>query len=207
MFVGRASWIRAAIVVALSAAQPAMAGTSSATGTVSFTVVNQCSVAGSTVNLGTFLTTQTFQDVGSVNGYFDADDNWIAGTRGTGSLNLGSITCDSGAPYSMSIQGSGPEGAIVLSVGGKSANASIWVTSIGGQAQTDEFGIGLGAYASDLTWSRPQGIGSGAPQAILGTVPLGFGYVKQANGGTANLTDQLGSPGSFADTLVYTLNF
>lgn len=207
MFVGRACWMCAAGAFALSTAQPAMAGTSSATGTVSFTVVNECSVAGSTVNLGTFLTTQTFQDIANANGYFDADDNWFEGTRGTGSVNLGSVTCDSGAPYTAAIQGSGPAGAITMSIGGKTVYASIWIKSIGGQVQADALVPDLGAYASDLSWDRPSGVGSGTPQTILGTVPLGFGYVKQQNGGTAELTDQLGTAATYADTLVYTLNF
>lgn len=50
-------------------------------------------------------------------------------------------------------------------------------------------------------------MGTGTPQLITGTIPLGFGFVKQQNGGTADLTDPLGTAGTYADTLVYTLNF
>lgn len=195
------------MALALGTVDPAMAGTSTATANVTLKVINECSIAGSTVTLGTFLTTQTFQNIANLNGYFDADDNWFEGTRGTGSLHLGSVTCDSGVPYTATIQGSGPEGAVVINVGGKKMTASIWVSSIGDQVQADALVPNLGAYASEITWPPASGVGTGTPQLITGTIPLGFGFVKQQNGGTADLTDPLGTAGTYADTLVYTLNF
>lgn len=204
---GRAFALGPALAASIGLAHPAHAGTSTAAGTANFTVLTQCSIAGSTINLGTFTATQTFQDVANAHGYFDVDDNWIEGTRGTGSLNLGSVTCDSAVPYTANIQGSGPGGAIILDIGGNKLNATVWIKTIGNQAQADAVAPNLGAYASDTTWPTPNGVGTGAPQAISGTVPLAFGFVKQSNGGTANLTDQLGTAGTFTDTLVYTLNF
>lgn len=207
MIVGRACLFGVAMAVALGTAHPAIAGQSTDTGTATFSVINECSVAGSTIDLGTFLTTQTFQDVANANGYFDANDNWFEGTRGTGYVNLGSITCDSGVPYTVNIQGSGPDGAILMDIGGKKVAASIWIKSIGAQTLADASEPNLGAYASDISWEHPSGVGSGTPQTTLGTVPLGLGWVKQQNGGTAELADQLGTAGTYVNTLVYTLNF
>ena len=204
---GKAGLFSAAMALAMGTAAPATAGTSIATATVAMMVANECSIAGSTVSLGTFLTTQTFQDIANENGYFDADDNWFEGTRGTQSLNLGSVTCDSAVPYTATIQGSGPDGGIVMNIGGKKMTASIWIKSIGEQVLADDVVPNLGAYASDLTWPRPSGAGTGTKQVIKGTIPLGFGFVKQQNGGTADITDPLGTAGTYSDILLYTLNF
>lgn len=207
MKVNKPYLIGAAMAASLMIAHPAIAGQSTATGTASLTVINQCSVTGNSINLGTFLASQTFQDVGVVNGYFDPDENWVEGSRGIGTLNLGSVTCDSGTPYSLRIMGSGTRGSVRVNIGAKNVVASVWVKSIGGQVQVDPFGGNLGAYVSEASWDPAIGVGSGAPQAVLGTIPIGFGILQSLNGGDALPTDQLGAAGTYADTLVYTLNF
>lgn len=201
------SAIAGALIASAAMANPAFAGQSTDSKTAIFSVVSTCSIAGSTINLGTFVTSNTFEDIGKANGYFDASENWIQGTRGLGYANLGSITCDSGVPYEITIRGSGPNGGILLNVGGKSVASSIWLKSIGDQTMRDYLVTGLGSYTSDLSWVRPTGVGSGAAQTIIGTTPLGFGWVKDSNGATALPTDKLGTAGTYTDTMTYTLNF
>lgn len=98
-------------------------------------------------------------------------------------------------------------GSVRVNIGAKNVVASVWVKSIGGQVQVDPFGGNLGAYVSEASWDPAIGVGSGAPQAVLGTIPIGFGILQSLNGGDALPTDQLGAAGTYADTLVYTLNF
>ena len=73
----------------------AHAGTSTATGSASMNVLNQCSVTGANVNLGTFTTNNTWADVGSQLGYW-GEAMYSYGSQGASYANFGSVTCDAG---------------------------------------------------------------------------------------------------------------
>ncbi len=203
----RSALAGATLLAAGAAASPAFAGQSTATGTATFAVVSQCSVTGANVDLGTYRVTDTFQVVADTISYINASSTWVAGSRGAGSMNLGSITCSNNLPYTLRIKGPGAFGAAVLDIGSKRVAAGIYISKIGNQTQTDAVVPGLGAYVSADAYSAAVGIGTGVPQAVMGTIPLGFAGLKTANAGTAELIDQLGTTGSFSSSLTYTLTF
>ncbi len=198
------------ILCAGLAAAPGMvlAGVSTATGIATLTVINDCTVVGSTVNLGTFSTAQTWSDVAGELGSLDFGA-LIPGSLGQEYVNWGSVTCDAGTPYTISIKGTGldpaaPDALNLVSTGTAAGGGAIaasyllpFVTKIGGvPVANDGMFAGAGAYAPHPT----PGIGSGTPQPILGSVAHG----NLASG--PGLADRLVA-GNFTDRLTYTLNF
>lgn len=203
----RSALLGAAIATACAVASPALAGQSTATGTASFNVVSQCSVSGAAVDMGTYRVTDTFQTVADTISYVNASATWVPGSRPPGTTTLGSVTCTNNLPYALTIKGPGTFGAAVLDIGSKRVAAGIYIAKIGNQIQPDSVVPGLGAYVSVNGYAPASGVGTGAPQAVMGTIPLGFANLKTANAGTAELTDQLGTVGSFSSPLTYTLTF
>ncbi len=189
----------AAAVAALPGA--AYAGTSTATGTATLTVINQCSVTGATVNLGTFLSSQTWGNVASALGGFTGTV-FAAGSQGQEYASWGSITCDNAAPYNLRIRGTGTAGGIKITLNGKTAIFSPFVKKLGGVVVADNNAsiVGGGAQADTTGLS---GTGTGAAQALLGSAVLTYA----GTGGTVLATDALGAAGTASDTLTYTLNF
>lgn len=182
----------------------AHAGTSTATGTASLTVINQCTVNGATVNLGTFTASNTWANVADVLGRSDSAANYTAGSSGQEYLNFGSITCDSGTPYTLTIKGTatGAAGAIKLTHNGKVVTFMPGIKKLGGATVADSNAVFAGA-GNQVWQSGLAGVGSGAAQSLLGNVTLSF----SATGTTALATDTLGVAGSPTDTLTYTLSF
>lgn len=79
-----------AITACLAGASAASAGTSAATGAATLNIVNQCTVTGANVSLGTFLTTDTVQAVANQNGYQDSTTyDFVPGTNGIGTVHMG----------------------------------------------------------------------------------------------------------------------
>ena len=196
---------KVAIVAAALVALPGMAqaGTATATGTATLTVINQCTVTGATVNLGTYTSNQTWANVGAALGSF-AGTTYTAGSQGQEYLNYGSVTCDNGTPYTLSIKGTatGVAGAIRITHNGKTATFLPGIKRLAGNVVADSSATlpGTGAQVGTGTLS---GTGTGAAQALLGNVTLSF----SATGTTALATDSLGVAGTASDTLTYTLNF
>ncbi|MFM2300700.1 MAG: hypothetical protein RLZZ84_436 [Pseudomonadota bacterium] len=183
----------------------AHAGTSSATGTTTFGVINQCSVAGASVNLGAFRTTDTWGTVGASLGVF-ANNTFTAGSRGLEYLNYGSVTCDNAQPYTLSIAGTNPTpnpGGIKLTVNGKVVVVVPAAKKIGANTLADSNanlpGMGQLLGAKNVVSTR----GTGAAQAVLGSVVISEIFA----GTTALLTDALTTSGAYTDTLTYTLRF
>jgi len=113
--------LSAAAIVALPCV--AQAGTATATGAATFDVASQCSVTGATVNLGTYTANQTWAQVGAQLGRFTTP-TYTAGSLGLEYLNYGSVTCDNGTPYTLTIKGTatGSEpGGITITHNGKTA--------------------------------------------------------------------------------------
>lgn len=190
--------LAAAAIAALPSA--AQAGTSTATGTATLTVMNQCSVTGANVNLGTYTTGQTWGDVANALGKVD---DWLVysqGSKGLEYLNYGSVTCDAGVPYTLEITGS--QVSIEIAHNGKKAQFVPLIKKLGGTvvADNDPETPGAGANVSDFSLS---GVGTGSAQALVGSVALYFPMWNT----TATATDTLGAAGVSTDTLTYTLNF
>lgn len=181
----------------------AHAATNTATGAANLAVVSQCSVTGGAVNLGSFKSTDTWTTVSNLLGLY-GPAGYVQGTAGQEYLNFGSVTCDAGTPYSLTIKGSGREGTVQVGVNGKVVTFVTAFKKVGDVVQTDNTAAYVGAgrvvYASPVTAS-----GTGTPQAVLGSANLitsNYPY-----GTTAALTDALGNSGAFSDTLNYTLTF
>lgn len=182
----------------------AHAGTSTATATVVMQVGSQCTVTGANVHLGSFKTTDTWATVGEKHGYNFL--GFTSGTAGSESLNFGSITCDSGLPWTLTIKGTSSvltaTGAIKITLNGKVAVLYPAVKRIGAYTLSDS-SSSLPGTGVQIWQTSAWGNGTGAPQDILGNVTVAFGIL----GVTATPSTALGSVGSASDTLTYTLTF
>lgn len=195
-----------AILALFAAPGAAHAGTATATGTANFNVVNQCSVTGTTVNLGTYTTTDTVEKIGQQLGYWDDDIlQMFVGSAGQGNVDLGSVTCDNGTPYSLKLEGNGQAGSVGIPLAPGALNVNIFVKTIGGITLPDEnYASGWGSETSTFT-TPLGGIGSGSAQAIRGNlVPTLISYDFP---GLIKRNQQLGTPGVYSDTITYTLTF
>lgn len=193
--------IAAAAIVALPGV--AQAGTATATGTAVLNVINQCTVTGATVNLGTYTAAQTWSQVGAALGSFNGTA-YTAGSQGQEYLNFGSVTCDNGTPYTLTIKGTatGVPGAIKITHNGKTATFLPGIKKLAGNTVADT-AANLGGTGAQVGTAQLAGTGTGAAQTLFGNVTLSF----SATGTTALPTDALGVAGSASDTLTYTLNF
>lgn len=194
-----------AIAAAAVAALPgvAHAGTATATGQAVLNVINQCTVTGKNVNLGTFTATNTWGQVAAALGGYNGT-TYTAGSLGQEYLDYGSVTCDNNTPYTLSIKGTatGVAGAIKITHNGKTATFLPGIKRLAGVAVADSSATypGTGAQVGTGTLA---GTGSGVAQTLFGNVTLSF----SAAGTTALATDALGVAGTATDTLTYTLNF
>lgn len=194
-----------AMAACLAGASAASAGTSTVTRQATFTVASQCAITGATVNLGTYRSTDTVLTVGKQTGYIDEVTNsFVMGTNGAGTVPMGSVTCDSGTPYSVSIVGNGEFGDISLTVGNGKMYFYPMVSKVGTTTFTDTpFG-----YYTNPRWNSNQpailSTGTGARQDILGNV---IAWVGTAGTGYLPGTSQLGAVGVYTSPMTYTLNF
>lgn len=191
----------AVAVMALPGA--AHAGTGSATGTATMAVVSQCSVSGANINLGTYLSTNTWFTVGNATG-INFNGGYTAGSQGQEYLNYGSVTCDAGTPYTLSIAGTGTSGTVKVTVNAQVGAFQPAVKRIGGTVVTDSDG-GFAGVGNIMTTRPLSATGTGTAQTVLGSVLLtspGAGF-----GSTNSLTSQLTQKGVFTDTVNYTLTF
>lgn len=184
----------------------AYAGTSTATGTASLKVLNQCSVTGANVNLGTFTTTQTAADVAAYLGYLHGQDGllYTPGAMPDGAMVLGSVTCDAGTPYTLRIDPAVDGVAEIysffeLTLNGKKLGFSTWARKIGDQTLGSNWGSVDAWYMSDF--NPAAAVGTGVPQQIIGNVYLEAYYSQM------ELTDQLGQAGVYSAPQIYTLTF
>ena len=192
------------VVVAPTMAQ---AGSSGKAANASFTVMEQCSIKGSTVSLGAFLVGQTWRQVSAETGRRGLEA--AIGTRGTEYLNWGWVTCDKDASYTMEIKGTyvGPvsPGAVKFAIGGRTVVFQPFVKRIGDNIIPDNnWGVGgYGAYSGSRSVSYPSSLGTGQRQEIWGNLAFHAG----ASGGAAVLDAKLEASGVYTDKLTYTLYF
>lgn len=211
-------WKLSASILAAAActfgALPAMAGTSTCTGTATFQVVNQCSIAGANVNLGTFRTTDTLQTVANKTGYQDGTTyDLVAGTDGVGTVLLGTVTCDTGTPYTVSMQSTGWGGSLVLTLPNGIIEMYPMVKKIGNYNVPDgePYFNGFGKWASPdalLTYSEQSPLGTtadGTPQPIMGNI-IPWVYATHT-GNYIGGDEQLGTAGVYTASWTSTLHF
>jgi len=198
------SW-SAPIVALMAVPGTVHAETATASGTATLNVINQCSVTGASVDLGSYATNQTVGDVSADLGLMEGGTTYTAGSRGQSYLTWGSVTCDNGTPYTLSIKGTSVQ---QFSVGGirfawnsegNTAIFDVYIKSIGGTTVADSVATASGAGArANITPAA--GIGTGTAQTVLGSAVYNH-YASMSESFT-----QLPS-GSLSDTLSYTLNF
>lgn len=200
--------IKTALAAAAIAALPgaAQAGTATATNSANFVVTNQCSVTGAVVNLGSYTTNTTWGQVGASLGLRNGP-SFSAGSRGFEYLNYGSVTCDAGTPYTLSIKGTntiGNAGTATMVLNGKRVGLEMGVKKLGGVTMADS--SAAWPNTGHQIWATPlSGTGTGVAQPILGNMTV---YVFSVASATwANAGDTLGTPGQYTDDLTYTLNF
>lgn len=206
----RVSVLSAVSAAVMTAFAPALAhaGTSTGTGTAEFNVVNQCSITGAIINLGTFTTSNTWSDVFAIHGYIrEGDGEGIQGSLGWTGVNWGSVTCDSGTPYTLFVKGRGTDWGqptVTFAINGKRMNAWPMIKKVGDIDVPDAWWVMTAGNGGDGT-EGVAGVGTGAPQAVLGHIWFHPEWFMAPD--VALSTDTLGAAGSFVAPLDYTLNF
>lgn len=206
----KCSFVTTAATALALAAIPTLAhaGTSTATGTATLNVISQCSVTGATVNLGNYSSSQTWGDIAASLGLMDYGPVYTAGSLGQDYLTWGSVTCDAGTPYTLSIQGSSTQtygpGAIRFAWQDAQNNnytavLDIYVKSIGGTTVADSVAGAVGAGAR-ANVTPAAGTGTGAAQLVRGSAVYSY------DASMSQLFDNVPA-GSYSDSLTYTLNF
>lgn len=185
----------------------AQAGTATATGTAVLNVINECSVTGATVNLGMYASSNTVGDVAADLGSWEGGV-YTPGKRGQEYLTWGSVTCDAGTPYTLSIRGTS---VLQYSPGGirfewpdpvSGSYTSIYdmfVKKIGNTTVADSNAAIPGAGAN-VNISPAAGIGTGTAQMVLGSVAWSYD-ASRSQPSTAL------PAGALSDQLSCTLNF
>lgn len=192
----------------------ALAGTSTATASATLNIVNQCTVTGANVSLGTFKTTDTLQTVANQTGYQDsATYDFVPGTNGIGTASLGSVTCDAGTPYTISMRGYGPLGSIEIQTPVGALQLYTTVKKIGDYIvpDGDTYLNGFGKEGSPdalAVYPEQSPLGTtanGAPQQIMGNI-VPWLYPTHTDG-YIGADEQLGVAGVYTGSWVTTLNF
>lgn len=203
-----------ALAVGFAGASAASAGTSAATGAATLNIVNQCTVTGTNVSLGTFRTTDTVQTVANQNGYQDSTTyDFVPGTNGIGTVHMGTVTCDDGVPYSISMQGTAWAGGMDLQMPAGNLLLFTTVKKIGDYIvpDGDTYLNGFGKEGSPEAlpyYSEQSPLGTtanGAPQQIMGNI-VAFLYPTHTDGYMGG-DEQLGTAGVYTGSWVTTLNF
>jgi len=199
-------------LAALGWGTAACAGTVTTTANATFSVASGCSVSGNTVDLGTYSSLETLQDVGDQLGYQKSTTNAIIrGVNAPGAVTYGEISCDEGVPYTLGITGTEPTvGDAKLDLAAGSIYFQLMVKQIGemmvpdGNAEQNGFGRSANPY-----WHGGKGIGAtgdGKSQPIKGNViPVVFD--AKVNPPYLAASEQLGAPGGYTAAFLNTINF
>lgn len=180
----------------------AQAGTATASGTATLSVASQCAITGATVNLGSFKTTDTWGTVLGQNGGWTASGVYTAGSRGFEYANFGSVTCDNGMPYTLTIWGTSALAKVIrITVAGKTAYMAPFIKKIGATTASN-IGSAIGAGNAVYSGSSLAATGTGSAQVLLGSAQLDL----SPSLGLLD-SDRLATAGTYSDTLTYTLNF
>lgn len=203
-----------AMAASIAGASAASAGTSTASGTATLNIVNQCTITGANVSLGTYRTTDTFQTLANQTGYQDSTTYEIVpGTNGVGTVSLGSVTCDNGTPYTISMEGAGSFGSVDIQMPAGIIELFPMVSKIGDYNVPD----GDAGFNGFGKWASPQMLPVYAEQSPLGTTANGTPQQIKGNvipwvypthtDGYMGGDEQLGAVGVYTGSWVTTLNF
>lgn len=199
-------------VVCLGAPSAASAGTNTATGAATMTVFSQCTITGANVSLGTFRTTDTIQALVDQIGYQDgATLEMSVGTNGIGTVPLGSVTCDNGTPYSITMESNGWLGSIDIPMPAGILELYPMVKKIGDFDTTNrpayEGPFGIWPSPGNLQYYRTQlgTIANGSPQQIMGN--LIAWAPPTTTDGYIGRNEQVGTAGVYSGSWTTTLNF
>lgn len=213
------NYFRSAAIILLAAIPTiAHAGTSTDTGTASLNVINQCSIAGSNVDFGTFTSNDTIADVTAVNGRWDIAGSGVVytvGSRGIEYAEWGTVTCDNGVPYSITIQGTADNWAAPNGIEFVWQNQSgstvgmvmdILVKKLGNETVPDSEPEYPGA-GTIISRQPVAGVGTGTPQQIRGSAIYNFYGVSVKIPDASDVLSEKLVPGSYVAPLNYTLTF
>lgn len=201
------NFARAAIAAAIFIAVPgvAQAGTVTATANVTMQVGTQCTISGANVHMGSFKNTDTWGTVGAKHGSYVYV--YTGGTAGKQSLYFGSVNCDAGLPWSLTIKGSSTGsqtlGAIRLTLNGKTAVMYPAIKQLGASIVSDSMSAFFPGTGNQVWSTALSGIGTGAPQDMYGNITVSYTAAE------SNITSStvLGPVNSGSDSLLYTLTF
>lgn len=204
-------WMGSCIAMAacLAGASAASAGTSSGTGTANMNVINQCTVTGANVHLGTFRITDTVKTVVDQIGYQDGDTyGFVVGANGVGTVPLGNVTCDNGTPYTITMDGNGVGGSVEIQLPAGILELYPMVKKVGDyviSGYDDPYGIGASQSNLDFHGAQVGTVANGAPQQIMGNL---IAWAQPTtSGGYIGTNEQLGTAGVYSGSWTTTLNF
>lgn len=196
-------FLNLAIAAVAVAALPhaAQAGTSTATGTATVNVIDQCSVAPKNIDLGIFSVDDTWSTVGKSLGYLDNVTLYFrGGSKGLTYVDYGTINCSAGTIFQLSIKGTGPNGTVKLKIGPATGLFAPFLKTFDGEAVLDGFdapaGGGVRIHMSTFLQKA-----NGSNQTLHGHMPTLF------NGDLPIPTEKLVEGGTFTDTLTYKYYF
>jgi hypothetical protein len=199
----------AAAALALAALpQTALAaGQNTANGNAALQVTNLCTLSGTSIDLGTYSTNQTWGDVGASLGLANeaVDTSYRVGTRGTQYLELGTVSCPATVLSAFNVLGTGAvqntPGTVPIAMNGKVMNILLFVKKFG-TTDINDFpgGFYAGAGEAMVTNFFALSTSDGSPQKVLGSALV---FTRSS---TAALTDKL-TAGTYSSQLSYTLNF
>lgn len=203
----------AALAACLGGSSAAMAGTATAASKATLTVVNQCSIAGANVNLGTYRSTDTLRVVGNQIGYQDVDYNIRQGSTAIASVNLGSVNCSNGTIYTIAFLGNGPNDVITLDLANGQIYLHAMIKKIGeyvvpdGETYFNGFGKTANPNINQIYTNRdPLGTtANGQSQMIMGNVIASYLYAGKAP--YIGVDQQLGSVGTYSAPWTSQINF
>lgn len=202
----------AALIACFGGGSSAIAGAADNQKTASMAVIDTCRVQGSTVNIGTFTTTDTMQSLADKVGYgLDSTNQWVVGTDGTGSVTWGNITCTNGVKYLLTITGTGASGIGRVNTANGWFSAFQYVSQIGdtvikGPGQLEQWGYAANPiFLANYGLKGLEGTGTGKPQVVKGSIPTWLIDRAGTNvGGQLLLGDKFGAAGTYTEK--YTLN-
>lgn len=206
----------AALAACLGGSSAAMAGTATAASKATLTVVNNCSIEGANVNLGSYKSNDTVRQVASVLGYQDSADSVLKqGSNGIGTVSMGSVSCENGVIYTIEMTAPGTTvGDPKLTLGNnKSLYLFTVIKKIGDTVMLDAYdiykGFGKGAnphWSKNFATGAPGATGNGKVQPIMGNVIL-YLYQTATADGYLGADDQLGNSGTYSTSWTSTVKF
>ncbi|MFM5908801.1 MAG: hypothetical protein ACKOPO_14625 [Novosphingobium sp.] len=175
-------------------------------------VVAQCEVTGANVSLGAYKTTDTVQTVADqVGSLVFSPWGYTAGTAGIGTVQLGTVTCSNGTPFTVHLAGSGLYEAVEIAIPAGSIAMYPTIKKIGdtqlpdGGSWMHGFGKEAGPNGAPVDGIEPGAVATGTAQQIMGNTAVLI--QPTANYGYVAASTPLGTVGTYSGSWTATLNF